>query len=338
MVVRQKITTAPYAVHSLAQSSLAAEDGDPAQALTIDSDGYVGIGTATPNSKLTVAGDLRTDSLKIQPDGAGVAMTILRDETPGEEAFELRAQGSGYTAYRLQLGRSDAANNVHIPARLGIGTRDPEVDLHVRAGPGSGQTPDHVVGMFLENYGVSNSSYVFQAATAGAGKCFSITNAGRVGIGTTSPDYLLEVTGAICGTSYCEPSDARLKTNIQTVEDGLASLLNLRPVRFDWRKDSGMQGLSQSGRQIGFIAQEVDEVVPEIVNLGADGYYALDYGKLTPVLVAAVKELNGIVQARDDELARLNEENVEMKQRLAELEATVKQLIEAQAAKHAAHH
>ena len=102
----------------------------------------------------------------------------------------------------------------------------------------------------------------------------TLERTGMVGIGTTSPDYPLHVDGAICGTSYCEPSDARLKTRVQTMEDGLATLLSLRPVRFDWRKDGGTQRASKSGRQIGFIAQEVDEVVPEIVNQGADGYYA----------------------------------------------------------------
>ena len=70
----------------------------------------------------------------------------------------------------------------------------PQTSLRVRPSL-SGQTPSHVYGLFVENDGSSNSNYVFQTATGGAGKSFSITDAGRVGIGTTMPDSDLHVAG-----------------------------------------------------------------------------------------------------------------------------------------------
>ncbi len=85
---------------------------------------------------------------------------------------------------------------------LGIGVDDPVERLEVagrirfRASP-SGHTADNVEGLFVENNGQTNGSYVFQTATVGGGKSFSITNAGRIGIGTTAPDAKLTVKGNI---------------------------------------------------------------------------------------------------------------------------------------------
>jgi len=81
------------------------------------------------------------------------------------------------------------------------------------------------------------------------------------------------------------PSDKRLKTNIKDIDYGLDTIMKLNPKQYDWKKDNR--------HDIGFIAQEVEEVIPEIVK---DKKHfdkeikTLDYEKLTAVLIKAVQE------------------------------------------------
>jgi len=84
-------------------------------------------------------------------------------------------------------------------------------------------------------------------------------------------------------------SDKKLKTNIKDIKYGLKDVLKLRGVDFDWKeKRDGVHG-------IGVIAHEVKEVIPEVVqeveDLVEDTYLSVDYAKLVPVLIEAIKEL-----------------------------------------------
>jgi len=85
-------------------------------------------------------------------------------------------------------------------------------------------------------------------------------------------------------------SDKRLKTNIKNINYGLEDILKLRGVEFDWKE-------KRNGKHdIGFIAQEVREVIPEVINEipniedETDNYLGVDYSKIVPILVEAIKE------------------------------------------------
>ncbi len=108
---------------------------------------------------------------------------------------------------------------------------------------------------------------------------------GNVGIGTTNPQYKLDVAGTIRGSNV-SPSDQRLKQNIQPLENALAKVEQLRGVSFEWKDKA-----QDAGTQIGMIAQEVETVLPELVSTDGDGYKSLAYDKMTAVLLEAVKEL-----------------------------------------------
>ena len=130
---------------------------------------------------------------------------------------------------------------------------------------------------------------------------------GNIGIGTSSPDVLLSVGSASAsgnvahfenstGSCYINPtttslscsSDARLKTNVLPLDsaDGLAAVLKLNPVTYNWKTES-----ATTSPHTGFIAQDVQPVLPDLVSQGPDGYYTLNYAGLTPYLVKAVQEI-----------------------------------------------
>jgi len=137
---------------------------------------------------------------------------------------------------------------------------------------------------------------------------------GSVGIGTTNPTATLYVNGSTVLTQgYSQSSDARLKTDVATVKDGLSLVEQLRPVRFHWRAPGDRQvgkalDLPTDKPQVGFIAQEVEPVIPEAVTVpkgGSSDVYTLDESKLIPALVAAVKQQEEELKAEQAEIKAL---------------------------------
>ncbi len=110
---------------------------------------------------------------------------------------------------------------------------------------------------------------------------------GYLGISTNSATARLQVGGPGDGSvalanNWNTFSDIRFKTNIEEIPNALHKVLSLEGVYFDW-KGSGEHSL-------GFIAQQVQDVIPEIVFQDKNGYLSVDYSRLTPVLVEAIKE------------------------------------------------
>ena len=102
-------------------------------------------------------------------------------------------------------------------------------------------------------------------------------------------------------TSYDTSSDYRLKENVQPIPNGLARLQQLNPVKFDWKVD----GTSSEG----FIAHEVQEIFPDAVGGEKDGeeMQAMDYGKITPLLVKAIQEQQAQIEILKTEIQELKD-------------------------------
>ncbi len=112
-----------------------------------------------------------------------------------------------------------------------------------------------------------------------------------LGIGTAAPG----TTGVIRATNDIiayYSSDARLKDNVTTLNGALDKVKQIRGVEFDWNSNQDVH----EGHDIGVIAQEVEAVYPELVHDRDNGYKAVDYVKLTAVLIQAVKELSTKVE------------------------------------------
>ena len=101
-------------------------------------------------------------------------------------------------------------------------------------------------------------------------------------------------------------SDRRLKDNIFTIESALDKVGKLRGVEYIW-KDGARKGQSD----IGFIAQEVEEVIPQIVRekemplLDGGTYKTVDYEKMTALLIEAVKEQQTIINKLEQRIVTL---------------------------------
>jgi uncharacterized small protein (DUF1192 family) len=125
---------------------------------------------------------------------------------------------------------------------------------------------------------------------------------GRVGIGTSSPgaDLDVKVGGTTIADAWTTRSSRRWKTNIRTIEDALDKVARLRGVSYDAKADGH--------HSIGVIAEEVGEVVPEVVAYEPNGVDAksVDYARLTALLIEAVKEQQAQIQTLRSEIERLS--------------------------------
>src|SRR5205085_2439550 len=87
----------------------------------------------------------------------------------------------------------------------------------------------------------------------------------------------------------------------------------LQPVYFDWDQNNPRTQSFGTKHQVGFIAQEVEKVLPEVVNQGEDTYRTLEYGKMVSVAIAAIKELYYKIIGHDERIATLEAENAALK-------------------------
>jgi hypothetical protein len=133
--------------------------------------------------------------------------------------------------------------------------------------------------------------YEGQAKSAGA---MSLTTGGKlkvttsVAVGTIDPSATVGRIDASNDIVAYSSSDKRWKTNITTIETPLQKLLKLGGYEFDWVEDSKIHG--NVGHDVGIIAQEVEEVLPEAVQTRDTGMKAVRYEKLIPLLIETIKE------------------------------------------------
>ncbi len=241
---------------------------------------------------------------------------------------------------------STASNQFLIRASggVGIGTNSPAGQLHV--GPGGAGIAGELltVSAASGNQGISIRSgsgitdftalRLFRDATEAASiyvennNLFRILNgvaldginintSGNVGIGTTAPAFKLDVAGSAHATSFPTSSDNRLKKNIKPLTGVLEKIEKIHGVSFDWNETYEELGRSSGHREIGVIAQDVEAVFPELVSQwGDENYRGVDYGRMTAVLIEAVKELN-----------KKSTEVDELKTRIEQLEKAIQKLL-----------
>lgn len=143
------------------------------------------------------------------------------------------------------------------------------------------------------------------------------SNARFVSVASNGYDRPLNLTSD--GTLTTSTSDLRLKKNIETIPDALEKVMSMRGVTYNW-KDSTMPK-----RMMGMIAQEVLRVAPELVFQNErNGYYGINYGETSGLLIEAIKEQQKTIQELSKALAKQGQEMMVLLKEVNNLKQQVK--------------
>ncbi len=214
----------------------------------------------------------------------------------------------GLSLYMPNTGSTGATTGTNV----GIGTTSPGSKLEIAGDTSnalltlrsySGGSNDAFMRFFEEgngdsySMGLDSSDGKFKIAhdTDGdsltSGTKMVIQTNGNVGIGDSTPSYKLDVNGTIRATGdVIAYSDARVKDNVVTIGNALEKVTQLRGVSYT-RND-----VEDTTTKIGVIAQEVLEVLPEVVQEDDEGKYSVAYGNMVGLLIESIKELKAEIE------------------------------------------
>jgi hypothetical protein len=144
---------------------------------------------------------------------------------------------------------------------------------------------------------VSGSSQITLSSTTGGGTSANVQFS-SLGIGTTASgtDGEIRATGDI--TAFYS-SDIRLKENIQPIQNALEKVESISGNTYDW-KEGYDEIHSHKGNDVGVIAQEIEEILPQIVTNRDNGFKAVQYEKIVPLLIEAIKELSAKIKVLEN--------------------------------------
>jgi hypothetical protein len=224
----------------------------------------------------------------------------------------------------LVLGSINGVNGATASTNVGIGTTAPTYLLHI-GNQGTSSSFFRVEGPLNPSSGGMAASFGgygdlgIDAPGIVSGR-FVVKESGNVGVGLAAPTHIFQVgqgLGAAFADSWLTYSSRRWKTKIQTLPNALAKVEQLRGVSYD---------LKGSGKhEIGVIAEEVGQVVPEVVSFEENGKDAqgVDYSRLTALLIEAVKQQQRQIQG---EQTTAREQQRELQQEQTQLAKALRQI------------
>ncbi len=265
----------------------------PIERMRLDQTGNLGIGTTTPAALLHIYGSVGSESILLENSAGtntGPKIKLFHGGSGGIQ-YHIASTGTGdsegagkFTIRDFDAGMTRLA--IDSGGNVGIGTVNPMVKLE------------------LADSNPTTSAILIPRATTFTGTPVN----GMIRYHSGSNLFEFRQNGT--WVNFTTVSDGRVKTNIEPVENGLAIVNQLRPVFFDWDSHSPRTQAFDKKHQVGFVAQEVERVLPEVVTKGEDSYRTMNYGNIVAVAVAAVKELDQKSIAQADQLhSHLNEIN-----------------------------
>lgn len=252
----------------------------PPRLVIAQGNGNIGLGTSSPTARLNLVGG----GIKIHN---GFSRSTARPSLTTLSIGNYEIRGVGSIGGNTQI---DGADDGFLRLSAGGGSSvsaQSSIDIS-----GGSDNPD------------MNNSLVFR--TSGTER-FRVNSSGNIGIGTTTPSVSLQVAGDIIANSIAGSSDARFKSNINPIENSLQKVQQLRGVTFDWKTKEFPERAFNDNRAMGFIAQEVEKVLPEVVQTEktAEGYKSVQYDKVVALLVEAIKEQQKQIQVLQKEIKKI---------------------------------
>jgi hypothetical protein len=294
--------------------------GAPANAIKVASNGKIGFRTATPVLDLHITtGDTPAHRLE-QTNASG--FTAQTWDIAGNEAnfFVRDVTGGSRLPFRIRPGAPTSSIDISASGNVGVGTASPDMKLDVRTSTVNDGAVIHntnaltggsaplfiavtntgaaVANTSIESVSTANAAdfLVRTGSTTSVGfgteRLRVLGSNGRVGIGTSTPDQLLSVNGdasKIGGGSWQTFSDERLKNIKGTFTSGLKAVMQLQPLRYEYKRDNVL-GLKSEGEHVGFGAQALQKVIPEAVTKNSEGYLMVNNDPILWTMLNAIKE------------------------------------------------
>jgi len=241
----------------------------------------------------------------------------------------------------LVLGSIIGINGASANVNVGIGTTVPVTRLQIANGMDAtlGATSGFLVlGQTTSTSIVIDDNEIMSRNNGGISTLYLQADGGGVRIGGNIPTtHQLEVatndafkTGS---ANWIIPSDTRLKKDIKPFTDGLDLVRKINPI---WFRYNGMNGITDTARFAGIIAQEIQKIAPYMINTiksatrDGESYLSYDANAMTYILINAVKEQQALIETLQHENAALqNKYNAsisDMEQKLLQMEAMINKL------------
>ncbi len=290
-----------------------------------------GIGTTAPVNKLEVvtttadpasSGTSANGNFRLGGLSANHVMDFGLSSTSTFGWLQMRSKAAYETTYSLGINPIGGLVGIGTSAPsslLTVGRSDGSISAEILLNPAAttnegGQITikrsltGSTVDWTIDQYGSSASDARLRIFNGGSEtNGITIKENGFIGMGTITPTVRLQVNGDIIANSIAGSSDARFKTNITPIQDPLAKVMRLRGVNFDWNQNQFPERTFSSQRAIGFIAQEVEKVIPEVVQTekNTEAYKAVQYDKIVALLVEAIKEQQKQIQQLQKQVKQL---------------------------------
>ena len=284
--------------------------GSYSDKFTILEGGGVGIGTSSPGRGLTIDKSNEFAALEIIKNNttnqivylgtgssAGTDDPILQLKHNGTENIRLYATGNSWiNGGRLAIGSTVAQYGVLEIQTESAVAYSPTVftnGANIRLKSGGTATTGTTTGI---SFGAGGACELYfgveqQSSTLGHAVWQGYNGTAYLALMRLSHDGNLTVKGDV--VAYGSPSDKKLKENIKPIKSALDKAMKLQGVTFDWKKSDSELNIKED---IGFIAQDVQKVIPELVRENEDGMLSMRHQGIAPILLEAIKELKAEIE------------------------------------------